>query len=102
MQLPNHAILILEDVGEPYYRLERSFWQLFESFAERRPAAVCLAASPTAHGAACSTASRKSSASTWRPSTSASTASLPSGHGDANFAWPYGRKARLQGDELSW
>ena len=34
--------MILEDVGEPWYRLERALWQLVQGGALDRAAAVCL------------------------------------------------------------
>ena len=36
---PGGSILVLEDVGEPYYRLERSLWQLLDA---RQLGAICL------------------------------------------------------------
>jgi len=39
---PEGALVILEDVGEPWYRLERALWQLVQGGALDRAAAVCL------------------------------------------------------------
>lgn len=39
---PQGALVILEDVGEPWYRLERALWQLVQGGALDRAAAVCL------------------------------------------------------------
>ncbi|ERS91916.1 LD-carboxypeptidase [Halomonas sp. PBN3] len=39
---PPGALVILEDVGEPWYRLERALWQLVQGGALDRAAAVCL------------------------------------------------------------
>lgn len=42
LHAPAGSILVLEDVGEPYYRLERSLWQLLESIDARQLGAICL------------------------------------------------------------
>lgn len=102
MQLPDNAILILEDVGEPYYRLERSFWQLFESFGERRPAAVCLGSFTDCPRRGVQHSIVEIIGEYLAPFDISLYGDLASGHGDANFAWPYGRLARLQGATLSW
>ncbi|NAW33283.1 S66 peptidase family protein [Halomonas alimentaria] len=39
---PQGALVILEDVGEPWYRLERALWQLVQGGALDQAAAVCL------------------------------------------------------------
>ncbi|MFD2437889.1 LD-carboxypeptidase [Modicisalibacter luteus] len=39
---PPHALVILEDVGEPYYRLERALWQLVHSGALDQAGALCM------------------------------------------------------------
>ncbi|TBU76277.1 S66 peptidase family protein [Phytopseudomonas daroniae] len=102
MQLPDNAILILEDVGEPYYRLERSFWQLFESFGEQRPAAVCLGSFTDCPRRGVQHSIEEIIGGYLAPFDIPLYGDLASGHGDANFAWPYGRLARLQGATLSW
>ncbi|SDH69355.1 muramoyltetrapeptide carboxypeptidase [Pseudomonas flavescens] len=102
MRLPNDAILILEDVGEPYYRLERSFWQLFESFAEQRPAAVCLGSFTDCPRRGVQHSIEEIIGEYLAPFGIPLYGDLPSGHGDANLAWPYGRLATLQGSALSW
>lgn len=102
MQLPTDAILILEDVGEPYYRLERSFWQLFESFGERRPAAVCLGSFTDCPRRGVQHSIEEIIGEYLAPFDIPLYGDLPSGHGDANFAWPYGRLGTLQGQRLSW
>ena len=102
MQLPDNAILILEDVGEPYYRLERSFWQLLESFAERRPAAVCLGSFTDCPRRGVQHSIEEIIGEYLAPFDIPLYGELPSGHGDANFAWPYGRNATLEGSTLSW
>ncbi|MEQ5803210.1 LD-carboxypeptidase [Halomonas sp. H10-9-1] len=42
LHAPPGALVILEDVGEPWYRLERALWQLVQGGALERAAAVCL------------------------------------------------------------
>lgn len=102
MQLPDNAILILEDVGEPYYRLERSFWQLFESFGEQRPAAVCLGSFTDCPRRGVLHSIEEIIGEYLEPFGIPLYGDLPSGHGDANFAWPYGRLARLERNTLAW
>ncbi|TBU97134.1 S66 peptidase family protein [Phytopseudomonas dryadis] len=102
LQLPDNAILILEDVGEPYYRLERSFWQLFESFGERRPAAVCLGSFSDCPRRGVQHSIEAIIGEYLAPFAIPLYGDLPSGHGDANLAWPYGHPARLRGSTLDW
>ena len=102
MQLPEQAILILEDVGEPYYRLERSFCQLFDSFAERRPAAVCLGSFSDCPRRGVQQSIEEILGEYLQALAIPLYAGLPSGHGESNFAWPYGHPARLHGANLSW
>lgn len=102
MQLPSDAILILEDVGEPYYRLERSFWQLFASLGEQRPAAVCLGSFTDCPRRGVQHSIEEIIGEYLAPFDIPLYAGLPSGHGDANFAWPYGRTAQLAHNTLAW
>ena len=99
--LPDNAILVLEDVGEPYYRLERSFWQLFQSFGERRPAAVCLGSFTDCPRRGVHHSLEQIIGEYLAPFDIPLYGELPSGHGDANFAWPCGQQATLQGNRLS-
>jgi muramoyltetrapeptide carboxypeptidase len=102
MRLPEQAILILEDVGEPYYRLERCFWQLWHSFGERHPVAVCLGSFTDCPRRGVQQSIEEILGEYLRPFGIPLYAGLPSGHGDSNFAWPYGHPATLHGARLSW
>ncbi|WP_262927388.1 S66 peptidase family protein [Phytohalomonas tamaricis] len=101
LKIPENAILILEDVGESYYRLERSLWQLFHSADMQRIGAVCLGtfkncANPGAH-------SLEAIFNEWlKPWNIPLYTGLPCGHGADNHAWPYGQAATLFEDTLSW
>lgn len=102
LYVPDGAILILEDVGEPYYRLERSLWQLLNSLGAARLGAVCLGGF--------SDCPRKGVAHSLEDIITEYVATLgiplyhglPSGHGAQNRAWPYGRRAVLEGKALRW
>lgn len=102
LYVPDGAILILEDVGEPYYRLERSLWQLLNSLGGARLGAVCLGGFTDCP--------RKGVAHSLEEIISEYVArlgvplyhGLPSGHGAHNRAWPYGRRAVLEGKSLRW
>lgn len=102
MQLAEDSILILEDVGEPYYRLERSLWQLLHSFAGRRPRAVCLGSFTDCPRRGVHHSLKEIFAEYLAPLGIPLYGELPSGHGDANYPWPYGQSARLGGDSLNW
>lgn len=102
LRLAEDSILILEDVGEPYYRLERSLWQLLHSFAGRRPRAVCLGSFTDCPRRGVHHSLEQIISEYLAPLGIALYAELPSGHGDSNFPWPYGQQARLDGDSLSW
>lgn len=102
MQLGKDSILILEDVGEPYYRLERSLWQLLHSFAGRRPRAVCLGSFTDCPRRGVHHSLEEIFAEYLAPLGIPLYGELPSGHGDANYPWPYGQSARLGGDSLNW
>ncbi|WP_152227068.1 LD-carboxypeptidase [Pseudomonas sp. SCB32] len=102
LYVPDGAILILEDVGEPYYRLERSLWQLLNSLGGARLGAVCLGGFTDCP--------RKGVAHSLEEIISEYVSALgvplyhglPSGHGAHNRAWPYGRQALLEGKALRW
>lgn len=102
MQLAEDSILILEDVGEPYYRLERSLWQLLHSFAGRRPRAVCLGSFTDCPRRGVHHSLAEIFTEYLAPLGIPLYGDLPSGHGDANFPWPYGQRARLFGSQLDW
>ncbi|MFI7868561.1 LD-carboxypeptidase [Ectopseudomonas khazarica] len=102
LHLMDDAILILEDVGEPYYRLERSLWQLLQSFAGRRPRAVCLGGFTDCPRRGVHHSLEQIFSEYLTPLGIALYSELPSGHGDSNFPWPCGQQARLGGNRLSW
>lgn len=102
MRLAEDAILILEDVGEPYYRLERSLWQLLRSFAGRKPRAVCLGSFTDCPRRGVHHSLEQIVGEYLAPLGVPLYGDLPSGHGDLNYPWPYGRKARLSSNSLSW
>lgn len=102
LRLAEDAILILEDVGEPYYRLERSFWQLLHSFAERKPRALCLGSFTDCPRRGVQHSIEQIIGEYLAALGIPLYGELPSGHGDANFPWPYGQRVRLLGDHLAW
>jgi len=102
MRLAEDSILILEDVGEPYYRLERSLWQLLHSFSGKRPRAVCLGSFTDCPQRGVYHSLEQIVGEYLAPLGVALYGDLPSGHGDVNYPWPYGQRARLSGNSLSW
>lgn len=100
--VPDKAILLLEDVGESYYRLERSFHQLLHSLDTSRLQAVCLG-----HFTDCPKGNLSQSledifAEHLAPLGIPLYSGLPVGHGSQNHAWPYGRPAILEQERLTW
>ncbi|MBA4244795.1 MAG: LD-carboxypeptidase [Pseudomonas sp.] len=102
LHLAEDSILILEDVGEPYYRLERSLWQLLHSFAGHRPRAVCLGSFTDCPRRGVHHSLEQIIGEYLAPLGVPLYGDLPSGHGDSNFPWPCGKKARLSPNGLSW
>jgi muramoyltetrapeptide carboxypeptidase len=102
LRLAEDSILILEDVGEPYYRLERSLWQLLHSFAGRKPRAVCLGSFTDCPRRGVHHSLEQIIGEYLAPLGVPLYGDLPSGHGDLNHPWPYGQKARLSANRLSW
>lgn len=102
LRLTEDSILILEDVGEPYYRLERSLWQLLHSFAGKRPRAVCLGSFTDCPLRGVHHSLEQIIGEYLAPLGIALYSELPSGHGDSNYPWSYGQRARLGGGSLSW
>ncbi|SHE86658.1 muramoyltetrapeptide carboxypeptidase [Modicisalibacter ilicicola DSM 19980] len=86
---PPGALVILEDVGEPYYRLERALWQLVHSGAFDRAGAICMG---TFEG--CTpydeTSLETIFAEVLRPLALPLFGGLPVGHGLHNRPWRYG------------
>lgn len=102
LYVPDSAILLLEDVGEAYYRLERSLYQLLRGLDPTRIAAVCLG-----HFTDCPRRNVTHSLETiiaehLAPFGIPLYRGLPVGHGSENHAWPYGKHARLKAGRLSW
>ncbi|QEL12813.1 LD-carboxypeptidase [Kushneria phosphatilytica] len=102
LTLDQPAILLLEDVGEAEYRLERSFHQLLTSLDTDRLQAVCLGSFER-----CQLTEGQSSLEAifreWlEPLGIALYAEAPIGHGADNHAWPYGRSASLSAEVLRW
>ncbi|MGO2131452.1 MAG: S66 peptidase family protein [Halomonas sp.] len=96
---PLNALVILEDVGEPHYRLERALWQLVHSGGLDQAAAVCLG---TFEGCTPYRDTRLEDivAETLTPLGLALFSGLPIGHGLHNRPWRYGAKGRIDGDRL--
>ncbi|RKR02452.1 murein tetrapeptidase LD-carboxypeptidase [Kushneria sinocarnis] len=102
LTLERPGILLLEDVGEAEYRLERSFYQLLNSLDTEQLQAVCLGSFER-----CQLANGPSSLEAifreWlEPLGIALYADAPIGHGADNHAWPYGRPATLSAEGLCW
>ncbi|MEC8918002.1 MAG: LD-carboxypeptidase [Pseudomonadota bacterium] len=98
---PPGAIVILEDVGEPYYRLERDLWQLVHSGALDTAAAVCIGTFENCvpYG----DLEIETLFETWiAPRGLPLYAGLPVGHGRDNLPWRYGSKARIASDRLQF
>lgn len=102
LRLTENSILVLEDVGEPYYRLERSLWQLLNSFTDCRPRAVCLGEFTDCPRRGVHHSLEQIISEYLAPLGIPLYGDLPSGHGDSNLAWPYGQQARLNGESLDW
>lgn len=96
---PPGALVILEDVGEPHYRLERALWQLVHGGALDRAAAVCLGTFEgcTPYG---DSALEAIVAETLAPLGLPLYHGLPIGHGLHNRPWRYGAIGRLEGGRL--
>nr|WP_299240797.1 LD-carboxypeptidase [uncultured Halomonas sp.] len=96
---PPGALVILEDVGEPYYRLERALWQLVHSGAFDQAGAICLGTfegcSP--YGA---TSLEAIFAEVLRPLSLPLFSGLPVGHGMHNRPWRYGTQGRIANGHL--
>ncbi|TWI57300.1 muramoyltetrapeptide carboxypeptidase [Pseudomonas duriflava] len=102
LYVPPRSILILEDVGEPYYRIERSLWQLLHSIDRHQLGAVCLGTFTDCPRKGVAHSIEEIVAEWLAPWDIPLYAGLPSGHGPANRAWPYGRDATISATELRW
>ncbi|WP_227370817.1 S66 peptidase family protein [Halomonas sp. M20] len=96
---PPGALVILEDVGEPFYRLERALWQLVHSGAFDQAGAICLG---TFEG--CSpygdTSLEAIFTEVLRPLSLPLFSGLPVGHGLHNRPWRYGTQGRIANGHL--
>ncbi|REC95450.1 S66 peptidase family protein [Kushneria indalinina] len=100
LHVPEGSILMLEDVGERLYRLERSLCQLLESLDASRLNAVCLGSFT---GCDSGDSSIEAVLEEWlAPHDIALYHHLPFGHGEHNRAWPVGQTARLDASGLDW
>ncbi|KAF1052295.1 MAG: Murein tetrapeptide carboxypeptidase [Stenotrophomonas maltophilia] len=102
LHAPAGAILILEDVGEPYYRLERSLWQLLHSGVASQLGAVVLGTFTDCPRKNVAHSLEEIVIEYLKPLGIPLYHGLPSGHGAHNRAWPYGEVAQLQANGLSW
>lgn len=96
---PPDALVVLEDVGEPYYRLERALWQLVHAGAFDRASAICLGTFEgcTPYGDASLEAIF---AEVLRPLGLPLFSGLPVGHGLHNRPWRYGTRGRITAHQL--
>lgn len=96
---PPGALVVLEDVGEPYYRLERALWQLVHGGALDAAAAVCLG---TFEGCSAFDATPLEAivAETLAPLGVPLYHGLPVGHGLHNRPWRVGAAGIIEGGEL--
>ncbi|MCM2130893.1 S66 peptidase family protein [Larsenimonas rhizosphaerae] len=91
---PSHSLLILEDVGEPLYRLERSLCQLLDSLPDEAIQAIVLGEFVRCPGAEHDELIAMMT-DHLTPRGIALASGLPVGHGPRNMAWPYGHPALL-------
>ncbi len=96
-------IVVMEEVGEPPYRIERMLQQLEDSGSLDGVAGVALGElrGCEAPGAADWTL-KEAVMAHLEPLGVPVVAGLPVGHGSRNMAWPYGAEARLGAGELAW
>src|SRR5690554_5185630 len=96
---PPGALVVLEDVGEPYYRLERALWQLVHGGALDAAAAVCLG---TFEGCSAfdETPLEAIVTETLAPLGVPLYHGLPVGHGLHNRPWRVGAPGLIEGGEL--
>lgn len=100
MVLKRPTLLMLEEVGEADYRIERCFHQLLSSLDTRWLSGVCLG-SFTQQGEA-TTSSHAALAEWLAPLAIPLHRQLPFGHQPINHAWPYGAMATLSSGGLHW
>lgn len=96
---PPGALIILEDVGEPYYRLERALCQLKSSSAFDQASAICMGSFTNCTPYA-DMPLEAIFADVLRPLGLPLFSGLPVGHGLNNHPWRYGAKGRIIGNRL--
>ncbi|ERJ20653.1 Murein tetrapeptide carboxypeptidase protein [Salinisphaera shabanensis E1L3A] len=100
LTLADDAILVLEDVGEAEFRLERCLQQLLDSLDTRHMKAICLGRFERC-ALACG---MESLVEIFAEYSAARGIALyydaPVGHGCVNHAWRYGSTARIKADRL--
>jgi muramoyltetrapeptide carboxypeptidase len=96
------SLVLLEDVGEPYYRVERLLLQLKQSGALAGASAVVLGDFHNCpqRGVPCSIADIFVEHLT--PMGIPVFTGAPFGHGPRNFPWTYARRAMIQSGKFSW
>ncbi len=97
---PPGALVILEDIGEPYYRLERALWQLVESGALDEAGAICLGTFEGCRGVD-DTSLEAIIAEALAPRGLPLYHGLPVGHGLHNRPWRYGATGVIDGSRLT-
>ncbi|WP_027350839.1 S66 peptidase family protein [Halotalea alkalilenta] len=102
LRLEAPSLLLLEDVGEPLYRLERSFFQLLESLDKRWLDAVCLGEFKDCPVPGSASSIAEVFAEWLAPHDIALYTGLAIGHGERNLAWPFGAQGRIDGARLSF
>jgi muramoyltetrapeptide carboxypeptidase len=102
LYVPGRAILLLEDVGEAYYRLERSFYQLLRGLDTARLAAVCLGQFTDCPRRDVAHSIEEIFAEHLRPLGIPLYGGAPIGHASVNHAWPIGKQANLRAARLCW
>ncbi len=98
LRLETASILLLEDVGEAEFRLERSFQQLIGSIERDRLRAVCLGGFNN-----CDLAEGTRSLTAIFAERAADVplyAGLPMSHGHENSAWRYGNWTSIDASKL--
>lgn len=102
LHAPAGSILVLEDVGEPYYRLERCLWQILQNIDAKALGAVVMGTYTDCPRNGVTQSLDEIFSEYLQALDVPLYHLLPCGHGAQNRAWPYGRMARLDETGLSW
>lgn len=103
LRLHEPSFLLLEDIDEPYYALERCFFQLLSNLDCSKISAVFLG-----EFFQCTADDSESLHLTeifqeWlNPKKIPIFTGMPMGHNKNNFAWPYGAYGQIKGGTLEW